>query len=279
MSNTLTLTQQPKASALATMASRYSVEPTKLLETLKATVFQNASNEELMALVVVANQHGLNPFTREIYAFPKKGGGIQPVVSIDGWIRLMNEHPKFDGVEFAFSDEDGDLACTATIHVKDRRVPVSVTEYKSECVRQTDPWKLCPRRMLRHKALIQCARVALGFALTDEDDVPREVATEPRNITPATQQPGADAVTLLIPKPAANEPPPGSGVTPQFKLGSAIEAAGFTFTDFQYWAAKTQPEMEADTLADWSMIQPEVARRLLRGVTGIVSALKEGGAK
>lgn len=265
-------TTQPKASALATMASRYSVEPAKLLETLKATVFQNASNEELMALVVVANQHGLNPFTREIYAFPKKGGGIQPVVSIDGWIRLMNEHPKFDGVEFAFSDDGGDLACTATIHVKDRRVPVSVTEYKSECVRQTDPWKLYPRRMLRHKALIQCARVALGFALTDEDDVPREVTPEPRNITPATQQPGADAVTLLIPKP---EPQ----ASPQEALGQKIEAAGFTFTDFQAWALKTQPEMEADSLADWSMIQPEVARRLLRGVSGIIAALKEGGAK
>ncbi len=267
-------TTQPKASALATMASRYSVEPTKLLETLKATVFQNASNEELMALVVVANQHGLNPFTREIYAFPKKGGGIQPVVSIDGWIRLMNEHPKFDGVEFAFSDEDGDLACTATIHVKDRRVPVSVTEYKSECVRQTDPWKLCPRRMLRHKTLIQCARVALGFALTDEDDVPREVATEPRNITPATQQPGADAVTLLIPKPEPSKEEP-----PQARLAAKIEESGFSFSDFQAWAVKTQPDMQADTLADWGMIQPEVARRLLRGAAGIIAALKEGGAK
>ena len=77
---------------------------------------------------------------------------------------------------------------------------------------------------------------------------------------------------------AANAPK-AETATPQQGLAQKIEAAGFSFTDFQAWALKTQPEMEADSLADWSMIQPEVARRLLRGVSGIIAALKEGGAK
>jgi len=160
-----------KQSALAVMASRFSVDATKLLDTLKSTVFKGATNEELLALVVVSNQYGLNPLTKEIYAFPAKGGGIVPVVSIDGWLRMMNDHAQFDGLDYEWQ-HDGDklIACTAVIHRKDRSKPVRVTEYLSECKRGTDPWKM-EHRMLRHKATIQGARVAFGFSgITDEDE-------------------------------------------------------------------------------------------------------------
>jgi hypothetical protein len=38
------------------------------------------------------------------------------------------------------------------------------------CFRNTDPWKQWPRRMLRHKAAIQCARVAFGISGVMEPD-------------------------------------------------------------------------------------------------------------
>ena len=162
---------QKQTSALALMAGKYNVEPSKLLDTLKNTVFRGATNDELLALVVVSNEYGLNPLTKEIYAFPAKGGGIVPVVSIDGWIRMMNDHPQFDGIDYEFEhDEQGRLiSCTSIIYRKDRSHPTRVTEYLAECRRNTDPWKM-ERRMLRHKATIQCARVAFGFSgITDED--------------------------------------------------------------------------------------------------------------
>lgn len=154
------------------MAGKFNVEPNKLLDTLKSTVFKNATNEELLALVVVSNEYGLNPLTKEIYAFPAKGGGIVPVVSIDGWIRMMNDHPQFDGIDYEFEhDEEGRLvSCTSIIYRKDRSHPTRVTEYLAECKRNTEPWKM-ERRMLRHKATIQGARVAFGFSgITDEDE-------------------------------------------------------------------------------------------------------------
>lgn len=171
MSDTQITTASPKPSALSVMASRFSVDPKRLLETLKNTVFKGASDDEMMTLVVVANEYGLNPLTKEIYAFPAKGGGIVPVVSIDGWLRMMNNHPQFDGIEFEFMSEAGKLiSCTAIIHRKDRTHPICVTEYLSECRRNTEPWKM-EHRMLRHKATIQCARVAFGFSgITDEDE-------------------------------------------------------------------------------------------------------------
>ena len=178
------LIPQTKQSALAIMASKFSVEPARLLETLKATLMPKATNEELLSFVVTANQYGLNPFTREIYAFPARNGGIQPVVSVDGWIRMMNNHASFDGIQFTTEDKDGKpFSVTATIHLKDRTHPVEVTEYFSECSRNTEPWKVNPRRMLRHKALIQCARVAFGFSgITDEEE---SIPQAPVNVTPS----------------------------------------------------------------------------------------------
>lgn len=175
------------SSPLAIMAAKFNADPAKLLDTLKATVFAAArNNEELQALVIVSNQYGLNPLTKEIYAFPAKGGGIVPVVSIDGWANLANSHPAMDGVDFEWEHTDGKLiSCTAIIYRKDRTHPVKVTEYLSECKRATDPWKM-EHRMLRHKAFCQCVRIAFGFSgIYDEDEAERITST--RDVTPKAE--------------------------------------------------------------------------------------------
>ncbi|WP_308463985.1 recombinase RecT [Acinetobacter ursingii] len=99
-----------------------------------------------------------------------KGGGITPVVGIDGWARIINDNPVCDGIQFEQDDE----SCTCKIYRKDRSHPTVVTEYLSECQGTSEPWKKYPKRMLRHKALIQCARVAFGFSgIYDEDEARR----------------------------------------------------------------------------------------------------------
>lgn len=145
----------------------------QLVETLKATAFKGGqvTDAQMTALMVVANQFGLNPWTKEIYAFPDKGG-IVPVVGVDGWARIINNHPQFDGMDFEQDDE----SCTCRIYRKDRSHPTSVTEYMAECQRGTGPWKSHPRRMLRHKAMIQCARLAFGYGgIYDQDEAERIV--------------------------------------------------------------------------------------------------------
>jgi phage recombination protein Bet len=148
-------------------------EGQELLATLKATAFKGqVTDAQMAALLVVANQYGLSPWTKEIYAFPDKNNGIVPVVGVDGWSRIINGDPNFDGMEF---DQDAE-SCTCRIYRKDRSRPVSVTEYMDECKRSTGPWQSHPRRMLRHKAMIQCARLAFGFAgIYDQDEAERIV--------------------------------------------------------------------------------------------------------
>jgi len=154
-------------------AEKFSVDQAKVLSTLKNTCFKGPVNDEQMtALMIVADQYGLNPFTKEIYAFPDRNNGIVPVVGLDGWSRIINSNPMFDGVEF---DQDEE-ACTCRIFRKDRNHPVSVTEYMSECKRNTSTWTTWPARMLRHKAAIQAARYAFGFAgIYDPEEAERIV--------------------------------------------------------------------------------------------------------
>jgi phage recombination protein Bet len=167
-------------SALSVMADRMNLEPAKLHQTLKSTCFKGANDEEMMTLVVVANEHKLNPLQKEIYAFPAKGGGIVPVISIDGWIKIMNQHPSMNGVSFSFQvdDEKKPFSCACTIWVKGRENPVVITEFYEECKRNTEPWRQYPFRMLRHKALSQGVRVAFGFAGYADDSIDAEVAED-----------------------------------------------------------------------------------------------------
>lgn len=182
------LTTQARPGLVAKFADKYSIEANKLMDTLKSTAFKQqgdkeVSNEQMAALLIVADQYGLNPFTKEIYAFPDKGG-IVPVVGVDGWARIVNEHPQCDGFEFTYADETVDFSSKQVpvwmevrIYRKDRARPVIVREYFDEVVRRNmQPWQSHPNRMLRHKTFVQGARLAFGFAgVFDEDEGQRIV--------------------------------------------------------------------------------------------------------
>lgn len=231
------------------MADRLQVDPIKLHETLKNTVFRGANDHELLALSVVANAYNLNPLLKEIYAFPGKHGGITPIVSIDGWIRIVNEHPQFDGVEFEYTEEDGrPVSCTAIIHRKDRSRPVKVTEFMAECARGTEPWKQFPRRMLRHKALKEAARVAFGFSgITDEDeahDVTKAVVVSKPLFSKSLPEPQEVVEAIVEPtvEPIEDVPPMDNDLwddstefvvkTPQDKIVDLLHRAGRSEREF-----------------------------------------------
>lgn len=198
MSHTTAVTATPRRSLLATMGERFGIDPNRVLDTLKGTAFKgDVSDAQMMALLVVANQYGLNPWTKEIYAFPDKKQGIVPVVGLDGWSRIINTNPQFDGMEFVESEElvhgDEHKPCPewieCVIYRKDRTRPVRVRERFSECYRPpfkgqygatSGPWQTHTSRFLRHKAMIQCARLAFGFVgIYDQDEAERIVEAEP----------------------------------------------------------------------------------------------------
>ena len=149
------------------VAQQCQVKPEELQEVLSKTVLPTGTKpEHLMAFLAVAKQHNLNPLTKEIYAFPTKQGGISAVISVDGWNKIMNQHPQFDGIEFNYAtDEKGHIfSVTGTIYRKDRQHPIVVTEFLSECNTGSPEWKQRPARMLRHAATKQAIRLAFGLS-------------------------------------------------------------------------------------------------------------------
>jgi len=253
------------------LASHYGIEPGKFIQTLKATVMPKrqggepapVSDEELAAFCMVAKEYGLNPFLKEIHAFPNKSGGVTPIVGVDGWAKLMNREPNFDGIEFETTDdaESGKpISVTARIYVKGRSRPVSVTEYFSECQRGTEPWRTMPRRMLRHKALIQGVRVAFGFCgIHDEDeasDIVNVTPTEAREKKPLFSAPKREAIPAAAvktkpalqpdPEPAPTEADNAGLASPdpirQLDLQAVedVKAANYSKID-----AKAQTELDA----------------------------------
>jgi len=169
---------------VAKMAERFEMKPDEFERTVRSTVCpQNITNEQFVAFLMVAKEYNLNPITKQIYAFPSKGA-IVPIVSIDGWLRIINENPNFDGMEFVDNVVDGKLfSITCRMYRKDRNRPTEVTEYMAECVRGTDTWKQWPARMLRHKATIQAARYAFGLSgIYDEDEAQRMGATKEKDM-------------------------------------------------------------------------------------------------
>lgn len=263
---TAVATTTNKQSVLVALGQRYSVDPAKLLDTLKGTVFKNASNEQLMALCIVANEYKLNPFLKQIYAFPDKGGGIIPVVGVDGWISLINSQPGFDGVEFTYEEAEGKaVSVTAIIHVKNRAHPCKVTEYMSECQRNTDPWNKSPRRMLRHRALIQCGRVAFGLGgIIDEEE-----ADFIKNVTPQDAKPQPSIVVKETATEIIVEAAPIK--SSQDELSELVIGGGYTFDDFAKWGSASG-NLEQD-FGGFNELPDVLCKRLLKAKSGMLKQL------
>ena len=161
------------------LARKFGMMAGPFQRTLAKTIFpseKDATPEQVAALCIVADQHGLNPWTKEIYAFPAKGGGIVPIVGVDGWYRMLNRDPGLSGLECVFHHHDSEdpttlYAATARVWKKGWEHPLEVTEYLYECKRNSPPWNTQPHRMLRHRAIAQATRIACGFTgIYNEDE-------------------------------------------------------------------------------------------------------------
>lgn len=219
-------TPSAAASLTVRIAQRYGIDADKMLSTLKATAFRQRpdkdtgkprepTHEEMLALLTIAERYGLDPFTRELFAYlDVKSGAIVPVVSVDGWIRIINDRPELRSISFGYSDETREHK-GKTVHAwiecriarSDRDLPVVIREYFDEVVRTpgfATPWDTHPNRMHRHKTLIQAARVAFGFGgIYDEDEAHRIIEG---TATPVRESPTLAAINAGI-RPASAPAP------------------------------------------------------------------------
>lgn len=151
----------------------------EMLTTLRNTVAPGLTDSESALFAEIVKSTGLNPVTKEVWAI-KAGGRLQLMTGINGFLRIANSHPMFDGMEVEF-DKDGDriVAATAKVYRKDRRFPAVATAFMAEYGKPTPIWKQMPSVMLAKCAKSLAIREAfvqeLGGLYTQEE-MPAEFA-------------------------------------------------------------------------------------------------------
>ena len=92
------------------------------------------------------SKHELDPFADEISINQYEDSHWQAFITIDGWAIWMG----------------------CAIYRNDRVVPIEVKEYLCEIQTEHSIWKDMPRRMLRHRVIAQCARLAFGVSVPEQ---------------------------------------------------------------------------------------------------------------
>jgi len=151
----------------------------EMLNTLRNTVAPGLTDAEFMLFAEMVKSTGLNPVTKEVWAI-KAGGRLQIMTGINGFLRIANSHPMFDGMEVEFEWDDKQLvSATAKVYRKDRRFPAVATAYMNEYGKPSPVWKTMPSVMLSKCAKSLAIREAfvqeLGGLYTQEE-MPAEFA-------------------------------------------------------------------------------------------------------
>jgi hypothetical protein len=126
-----------------------------------------ATQETCLRLIA---EYRLNPRADEIDLVQFEKGRWQVFITVNGWAKLINAHPAFCGIEFSEAselEEGVPLWMGCTIYRTDRIKPIVIREYFAEMKTEHIAWQQMPRRMLRHRAMQQCARLAFGITVPE----------------------------------------------------------------------------------------------------------------
>ena len=95
------------------------------------------------------------------------------VVGVDGWTKIINSHPAFDGMKFLESEPEDDelpLYFECTIFTKDRKVATTVREYMYEVHTNQGAWEVQSVHF-HAKGKLGTWKV-VDLPLVDSDDIP-----------------------------------------------------------------------------------------------------------
>jgi len=121
--------------------------------------------QTLLTLLRLARLNNLDPLKEEVALTLYDDCHWQAYITVEGYSKMLNCHPAFDGISFTQSPEkiNGIPAwMECTIYRKDRSQPIVVREYFEEVKGEQAIWQKMPRRMLRHRVMQQCTRLAIG---------------------------------------------------------------------------------------------------------------------
>jgi hypothetical protein len=189
------------------LAAEFEMDVGEMIAAVKTQCFPNgqASDPQLLMLLSFTHEYGLNPLAREAYAF-LQGGRMTIGVQVDGWTKIANRSPLYDGQEIQFEySPDGELtAITSRTHIKGRTYPTVYRAAMKEWKRETSVWQSMPSHQLYVKARNEGIRFALGIPAYDPDDIDRMrngMAMELPPPAPAVEFEQTETIADFVPPP------------------------------------------------------------------------------
>jgi hypothetical protein len=170
----------PIAKALKHAAQAIGVTPASLTTWFSQyPQLTEATQETCLCLIA---EYRLNPRADELDLIQFEEGRWQVFITINGWAKLINAHPAFCGIEFSEAselEEGVPIWMGCAIYRTDRVKPIEVKEYFNEMKTEHAAWQQMPRRMLRHRAMQQCARLAFGITVPECKSSPNSAISLP----------------------------------------------------------------------------------------------------
>ena len=146
----------------------------EMIETLKQTVCKGATDAQFKMFIEVCRETGLSPWLKEIWYIPSVG----IMAGRDGYLRVANEHPMFDGMETLIERDTKNIPIKATCSVwrKDRSHPIKCEAYFSEYKKQSQIWDKYPSAMLAKVAEVLALKrsFSINGVVTEEEIGPQE---------------------------------------------------------------------------------------------------------
>lgn len=238
--------------AIETLVSQFAADRGIDISTFRKALLDSAfkyvpsvtvTDSHIERLLASAKALGVDPLTGEIRA-NLRDGTLSVFLTVDGYLRVANDHPQMDGLEIEYADELADVVsiengntvrCPSWIGVKiyrkDRRVPYSVREYLDEVqIRpiiaadgrlRDSSWHKMPKKLLTNRAVCSAVRFAFGIGAgldleSEEPGVQRSEAApvretkKARRATAKSDAKPAEEKKSAAEKPAASDPVPAS---------------------------------------------------------------------
>ena len=160
--------REPTLDPLVTeVANTLGISSQELSHWIKEAV---APEEVLKLILRVAKRYMLNPLLGQIDWELNLDGSYEVYIPIDGWIAMIHREPSFKGLTFSQATETEEgipVWMECSIYRSGLIQPMTVREYYAELKTERPIWNQMPRRMLRHKTIQQCARLAFGISVPE----------------------------------------------------------------------------------------------------------------
>jgi hypothetical protein len=145
----------------------------EMINTLKDTVCKGATNAQFRMFAEVCKATGLSPWLREIWFVP----GVGVMAGRDGYLRVANESPQFDGMETRVERTR-----------KDRSHPITCEAYYNEYKRSGGVWDKYPSAMISKVAEVLALKRSFSInGVVTEEEIGEQEPTRAEKVQAAKE--------------------------------------------------------------------------------------------